>query len=128
MDRLGNGGLSHAGLTADQDGGIRIVDVADQIPDLPHGVTLDHQLRRIAACPHIGQLLGIAQKGILHLLIVAMDGIDLRHGDRIEAGHILQPLKIVKQGNSHRHHIGVYLVDGLCAGDAALFPNDLHRN
>ena len=52
-------------------------------------------------------------KGILQMLVVTLNGVDLFQGDGVEAHHVFELPAAVTQRDSHGHDVFVGVVDGL---------------
>ena len=128
VDGLGHGAFAHASLAGDEDIGPCVGGVLHQRPQPLHGLALPHQVGGGVAGTQLGDLLGILGQGILHLLKVPVDGVDLLHGHGVEAHGVFQAARPVKQGDAHGHHVGVGMVDGLGGGDLLLGADDLRRD
>ena len=128
VDGLGHGAFAHAGLAGDEDIGPCVGGVLHQRPQPLHRPALPHQTGGGVAGTQLGDLLGVLGQGILHLLEVPVDGVDLLHGHGVEAHRVLQVALSVKQRDAHGHHIGVGVVDGLGGGDLLLGADDLRRD
>ena len=62
------------------------------------------------------------------MAVIPLDGVDLLHGDRVEADGVFQLPVVIKKGDAHRHDVFMGVVDGLGGGDLPLLANDLRRD
>ena len=65
VDGLGHCAFAHAGLSGDEDIGLRVGGVQDQCPQPLHGGTFHHQIRGGGPEPQFRDLLRILLQGIL---------------------------------------------------------------
>ena len=89
---------------------------------------LEQQIGGGGPGPQLGDLLGVLLEGVLHPPVVPLDGVDLLHGDGVEAHGVLQFAVVVKQGDPHGHDVFVGVVDGLGGADLFLLADDLRRD
>ena len=125
VDVLGDGALAHAGLTGDEDVGLGVGGVLHQGPQALHGGALEDQIGGRGPGAQLRDLLGEMGQGVLEMLVVPVNGVDLFHGHCVEAHGVFELAPVVKQGDAHGHDVFVDTVDGLGGGDLFLLPNDL---
>ena len=120
VDGLGDGAFAHAGLAGDEDVGLGVGSILHQRPQPLHGVALEHQGGGGGPGAQLRDLLGVLLQGILQMLVVTLNGVDLFQGDGVEAHHVFELPAAVTQRDSHGHDVFVGVVDGLGGDD--LFP------
>ena len=128
VDGLGNGAFAHAGLAGDEDVGLGVGGVLHQRPQPLHGGAFENQIRGGGPGAQLRDLLGVLLQRVLQMPVVALDGVDLLHGHRVEAHGVFQLPVVVKERDAHGHDVFVPVVDGLGGGDLALLPDDLRRD
>ena len=85
VNGFGDGALANAGLTGDEDVGFGVGGILHQRPQPLHGVAFEHHAGGGGAGAQFRDLLRILLDGVLQMAVVSLDGVDLLHGDGVEA-------------------------------------------
>lgn len=128
VDGLGHGTFPNAGLPGDEDVGFCVGRVLHKGPEALHGGAFEDEAGGGGPGAELGDLLGVLLEGVLEVAVVPLDGVDLLHGDGVEADGELQLPAAVKEGDAHGHDVFVGVVDGLGGGDLPAAADDLGGN
>ena len=128
VDGLGDGALAHAGLAGDEDVGLGVGGILHQRPQPLHGIALKDQRGGGGPGAQLRDLLRVLLQGVLEMLVVALDGVDLLQGDGVEAHHIFQLPAAVAEGDAYGHDIFMGVVDGLGGNDLLPLADDIRRD
>ena len=107
VDGLGHGAFPHAGLPGDENVGLGVGGVLHQGPQPLHGGAFEDESGGGGPGAKLRNLLSVLLEGVLKVAVVPLDGVDLLHGDGVEADGEFQLPPPVEEGDAHGHDVFV---------------------